>query len=174
MLRTFMTITLTAAFALIAPAQAQERREIPAYRAYGAPASPQQGEAIDALLREFKRAWGAEDSAALMAIHAADVEWINAYARMFQDSRALGDFLEHRLFPEFAPDVSRAEGEAMRLISTRYLGDDAAVAHLYTEGQRGPSRNPGETQRRTHIHLVLARQGDVWRIVHVAIMDARD
>lgn len=170
MLRLFMTITL---LALATPAAAQERREIPAYRAYGAPVSPEHEAAIAALISAFKAAWGAEDTRALMALHAADVEWINAYARMFQDSASLGVFLEERLFPEFAPGVSHAEAANMRLVSTRYLGDDAAVAHLYTEGQRGASRNVGEIVRRTHLHLVLARQGEAWRIVHVAIMDAR-
>ncbi|HRK65250.1 MAG TPA: SgcJ/EcaC family oxidoreductase [Terricaulis sp.] len=170
MLRLFMTIM---ALAIATPALAQERREIPAYRTYGAPAAPEHAGEIGALVEAFKAAWGAEDTQALMALHAPDVEWINAYARMFQGAEALGAFLEHRLFPAFPAEASRGEAENMRLISTRYLGDDAAVAHLYTEGQRGPSRNEGETARRTHIHLVIARQDDVWRIVHVAIMDAR-
>lgn len=173
MLRMVLTITLAAAALCATPAAAQERGEIPAYRTYGEPASPAHEAVIAGVIAAFKAAWGAEDVPALMALHAADVEWINAYARMFQDRDALGVFLEERLFPQFAPEASRAEAENMRLISTRFLGDDAAVVHLYTEGPRGPSRNDGEAARRTHIHLVLAREGGAWRIVHVAIMDAR-
>jgi hypothetical protein len=45
--------------------------------------------------------------------------------------------------------------------------------HLYTDGQRGESRNEGEQLRRTHIHLVLERKVRDWKIVHTAIMDAR-
>lgn len=172
MLRTILTIALLTSAACALPSAAQERRAIPAYRTYGAP-TPEHAAAIAALIEAFKVAWGAEDVDALMALHAADVEWINAYARMFQEADSLGVFLEERLFPEFAPEVSRAEADNMRLISTRYLGDDAAVVHLYTDGQRGESRNAGEAVRRTHIHLVLARQAEGWRIVHVAIMDAR-
>ena len=61
----------------------------------------------------------------------------------------------------------------MQTVSIRYLGDDAAVIHTYTEGQRGPSRNEDEELRRTHVHLVLGKQNGVWKIFHTAIMDAR-
>ena len=61
----------------------------------------------------------------------------------------------------------------MKTISIRYLGDDAAVVHLYTDGQRGPSRNEGEALRRTHLHLVLEKQSADWKVAHTAIMDAR-
>lgn len=61
----------------------------------------------------------------------------------------------------------------MRPISVRYLGDDAAVVHMYTESPRGTSRNAGEDLRRTHFHLVLGKQDSAWKIVHTAIMDAR-
>jgi hypothetical protein len=61
----------------------------------------------------------------------------------------------------------------MQTISIRYLGEDAAVVHMYTEGQRGASRNEGEEVRRTHLHLVLAKQTAAWKVVHTAIMDAR-
>ena len=61
----------------------------------------------------------------------------------------------------------------MRAISVRYVGDDAAVVHMYTDGERGVSRNAGKKMRRTHIHLVLEKQQCDWKIVHTAIMDAR-
>ncbi len=146
---------------------------MPAFRTYGAPASAADAAAIDALVATFKDAWGREDVDALMALHAEDVEWINAYARMFQGAAPLADFLEDRLFPAFAPGVSAEEAANMRLISIRYLGENAAVAHLYTEGARGASRNADEELRRTHLHFVLGKDGEAWRIEHAAIMDAR-
>jgi hypothetical protein len=61
----------------------------------------------------------------------------------------------------------------MKAVSVRYVSTDAAIAHLYTDGRRGASRNAGEDRRRTHVHLVLERQDADWKIVHTAIMDAR-
>ena len=155
------------------PSAAQERRQAPEFRSYGEPASASDGAEIDALTEEFRLAWGNQDTGALIALHADDVEWINAYARMFQNRKALGEFLEERLFPAFPPAVSKQEAESMKIISTRYLGNDAAVVHLFTEGSRGESRNIDERLRRTHLHLVLAKQENAWKIVHTAIMDAR-
>ena len=158
---------------LSAAAFAQERREIPEFRTFGEPISKAHAQGVDRFLAEFKSAWGEQDTAALMAMHAADVEWINAYARIFRESEPLGTFLEKRLFPAFDPSVSKMEAENMTTISIRYLGDDAAVIHLYTDGNRGESRVAGALLRRTHIHLVLENQADGWKITHTAIMDAR-
>lgn len=162
-----------AAAALAVPGIAQERREIPPTRAFGQPHDEAERTAVEALIVEYKRAWGAEDADALVALHSEDTEWINAYARMFRGSEALGEFLEHRLFPAFDAETSREEAANMQLISIRYIGDDAAVVHLYTDGHRGASRNAGEDARRTHLHLVLGKQEGGWKIVHTAIMDAR-
>lgn len=156
-----------------ASALAQERREIPEFRTYGTPASAEHEAAVNALIRDFKDAWGRQDTEALVALHAEDVEWINAYARLIQGAEPLGRFLKERLFPAFDPAISRQEAANMKAISNRFIGDNAAVVHLYTDGQRGPSRNANETTRRTHLHLVLERQESGWRIVHTAIMDAR-
>lgn len=172
MLRTSM-IALLLATIISSPSFAQDRREVPAYRTYGAPVSETHAKEIDALLASFKSAWGEQDTPALLSLHAGNTEWINAYARMFQGSEPLGRFLTDDLFPAFDPAVSIREMENMHSVSLRYLGDDAAVLHLYTDGDRGPSRNEGEVLRRTHIHLVLEKQSDGWRIVHTAIMDAR-
>jgi uncharacterized protein (TIGR02246 family) len=152
---------------------AQERREVPEFQIYGKPASAEDERAIDALIRNFKDAWGRQDTAALVALHADDVEWINAYARLIQGAEPLGRFLKERLFPAFDPAISRQEAANMKAISIRFLGGNAAVVHLYTDGKRGPSRNANEEARRTHMHLVLERQESGWRIVHTAIMDAR-
>ncbi len=154
------------------PLQAQERREVPAFKVFGTPAHSADAADVDALLRAYDAAWRAQDATALMRLHADDVEWINAYARMFRGTWELGEFLEKRLFPAMAQAVSVGEIERMKPISIRYLGD-AVVAHFYTESGRGVSRNEGETLRRTHVHLVLARQGQEWKIVHSAVMDAR-
>lgn len=163
---------LAIALAANAPAHAQERQQVPAFRTYGEPA-PGEVEQLRALFDAFKAAWGAGDADALMALHAEDVEWINAFARMFQGKPALSAFIRERLFPQFGPEVARQEAEAMTLISVRYLGDDAAVLHFYLDSPRGPSRIEGQTLRRTHIHLVAARGAEGWRVVHEVIMDAR-
>jgi uncharacterized protein (TIGR02246 family) len=154
-------------------AMSQERREVPAFRAYGEPANAQDGAAVQRLIEQYKDAWARLDTQAFIALHAEDTEWINAYARLFQGARPLADFLETRLFPAFDPNTSKQEVSKMRTISTRYLGDDAAVVHMYTESDRGASRNEGEKLRRTHFHLVLGKQTDGWKVVHTAIMDAR-
>jgi uncharacterized protein (TIGR02246 family) len=164
---------LLAAALLALPGAAQERREIPAARTYGEPANSAERSAIEALIEQYKDAWSRQDTQAWIALHAADTEWINAYARMFQGAMPLAGFIEHRLFPAFDSSASRQEIANMRTISVRYMGDDAAVVHMYTDGPRGPSRNAGESLRRTHLHLVLSKSSSVWKIVHTAIMDAR-
>jgi len=150
-----------------------ERREIPEYQTFGVPASASYPAEVDALVDDLKSAWRDQDTARFVALHAEDVEWINAYGRMFRGSQPLADFLEHRLFPAFDAEVSRQEIDNMKAISTRFINENAAVVHLYTDGQRGASRAEGELLRRTHFHLVLHRTEAGWKIVHSAIMDAR-
>jgi uncharacterized protein (TIGR02246 family) len=152
---------------------AQERRDVPEFRTYGRPDSAEDERAVNALINNFRDAWGRQDTGALVALHAEDVEWINAYARLIQGAEPLGRFLKERLFPAFDPAISREEAANMKTISSRFIGGDAAVVHLYTDGRRGQSRNANEESRRTHMHLVLERQESGWRIVHTAIMDAR-
>ena len=168
------TFVLGAATLLVpVDALSQERLQIPEYREVNIePGSDIQRELQD-FLDMFRATWGAEDTDGLIALHVEDTEWINAYARMFTDTGSLAQFLEHRLFPAFAPGVSQTEADNMQLISMRALGDDAAVLHLYTDGNRGASTLEGRDLRRTHIHLVLARADDGWKIEHTAIMDAR-
>lgn len=171
-LRSFWPALLLAASLTAAPAVAQERREVPEFAVFGTP-DGQAAAALDETLDAFRTAWSAEDAAALAALHTADTEWINAYARMFRGREALEAFLRDRLFPDFPPGTSAEEAANMRTISLRFIGQDAAVAHLYTDGRRGASRNAGEDARRTHIHLVFAATPEGWRIAHTAIMDAR-
>ncbi len=106
---------------------AQERREVPEFRTCGKPASAEDARAVDALIRNFKDAWGRQDTAALVALHADDVEWINAYARLIQGAEPLGRFLRGRLFPAFDPAISRQEAADMKATSIRFLGGNAAV-----------------------------------------------
>lgn len=166
-------ISAVALVALAAPSIAQERRDVPAFRTVGEPASAADATAVAGVLEAFREAWSAQDVDALMALHAEDVEWINAYARMFQSATDLERFLADRMFPNFDPAVARQEMENMKVVSIRYVGDDVAIIHAYTDGNRGPSRNDGETVRRTHMHMVLEHRPEGWRIVHEVIMDAR-
>ena len=168
-----LALVLAAALILPAPsAAAQERREVPDFAVFGE-AGPARLAQVENFVDAFKTVWSDQDAAALAALHTADTEWINAYARMFRGRDALEAFLRDRLFPEFNPAVSVEETLNMRTISIRFIGDDAAVVHMYTDGHRGASRNAGEDARRTHLHLVLADTPDGWRIAHTAIMDAR-
>ena len=155
------------------PLEAQERRDIPAVRTYGEPGSLGDRSAIQTLIEKYRDAWSRQDTDAFIALHAEDTEWINAYARLFQGAAPLAEFIEDRLFPAFDSSTSRQEIANMRTISVRYLGDDVAVVHMYTESERGASRNEDEDVRRTHLHLVLDKQNMAWKIVHTAIMDAR-
>jgi len=162
----FLTIFTPATFA-------QERRELPESKVYGAPDCPDQPAEVTAFLDRYWSAWGEQDVDRLRALHADDAEWINAYARMFQTSDAMATFLEERLFPAFDPTVSRQEVENTRQVSLRYAGDEVAIAHFYTDSARGASQTAGEDLRRTHFHLVIERRNGVWQVVHTAIMDAR-
>jgi len=155
-------------------AVAQERREVPTYREIGIEAASPVREELYSFLDEYRDAWSNEDTEAFVGLHIEDTEWINAYARIFSDSSSLAHFLETRLFPAFGPGVSRTEAENMQLISIRVLGEDTAVLHLFTDGNRGPSAIEDRRLRRTHFHLVLSRENGVWKIAHTAIMDARE
>ena len=169
-----LALVLIAPIFAISPVEAQERRQLPDFTVHGSPAQAEDEAAVRAVADAFRDAWGREATDELMALHSPDTEWINAYARMFQSRDALGEFLEHRLFPDFPDGVSAGEAAAMRLVSLRFVGRDAAVIHIVTDGDRGASRNAGEDQRRTHMHLVLERRDAGWLIVHTAIMDARN
>ncbi len=167
-----VALLLAMTTATVAPAQ--ERGDIPPLTVHGAPAQSEYAAEIAGFIASYRAAWSAQDTSALMALHTADTEWINAYARMFQGREPLGRFLESRLFPAFDASVSRGEADNMTLISIRYLGENSAVLHLYTDGNRGVSRNTGETDRRTHFHFVLQRTDAGWLVAHTAIMDARN
>ena len=155
-------------------AMAAERREVAPFTVFGAPENSAQQEAVENLLDAFKETWATQNVQAHLELFTEDAEWINAYARMFRGKNELEVFLRDQLFPAFDSRVSQEEIRNANLISMRYLGDDAVVLHLYTDGSRGASAISGRELRRTHIHLVFAQMDMQWKIVHTAIMDARN
>lgn len=172
------TKTLTALFLLTLLANgsaiAAERREVAPFTVFGTPENSTQQQSVENLLDAFKETWATQNVKEHLALFAPDAEWINAYARMFRGTTELEIFLRDRLFPAFDSSVAQEEIRNANLISIRYLGDDAAVLHLYTDGSRGESAIPGIELRRTHIHLVFAKANAQWKIAHTAIMDARN
>ncbi|MEL6362897.1 MAG: DUF4440 domain-containing protein [Pseudomonadota bacterium] len=171
------TLSIFLAVASAPLAHAQERWSTPSYEVFGEAPSPGDEAAINDLLEAFKAAWRSEDGGRLAALHTDDVEWTNAFARIIRTSAALEDFTSGRMFPGFASETSEAEIENMELVSLRFVGNEAAVVHFYTDSPRGVNV---ETQRlrRVHMHFVLAKQsgdgtGPVWKIAHAVFMDAR-
>ncbi|WP_395373890.1 DUF4440 domain-containing protein [Marinicella sp. W31] len=168
-----LTLVLSLILALFtSTTQAEERRHIPEYKVYGT-TNKQNQQDLDTFLKKYKSAWANQDTEKLMQLHVPNTEWINAYARIFQNRTGLGEFLRDRLFPNFRAQVSIQEMGKLKRISTRFLGENVAVLHMYTDGNRGESRNSGESHRRTHLHLVLQKTKKGWQVAHTAIMDAR-
>lgn len=144
----------------------------PEYRTFGEPASSQDAEAIQNLMRRFGEARSAGDAEGTAAVFADDVEWTNAFGDVVRGSDNLQKFLGW-LFSEDEEGTREGESTQYQRVSLRYLGDDAAVLHGMTMSTRGEARS-GEGARRVHITFVLAKQSNEWRIVHQMIMDARD
>jgi len=169
------TLTKVLLFTLLCSncAIAAERREVSAFQQFGEPANEMHAEEVENLLESFKQSWAAQDVTAHIALFTEDTEWINAYARMFRSTAELEVFLREQLFPAFDSRVSQQEIRNAKLVSIRYIGNDAAVIHLYTDGARGESAISSQALRRTHIHLVFAKTNEQWKIAHTAIMDAR-
>ena len=157
--------------ALLSTAHAQQRGEIPEYRVFGEAQNLREAEQIALLVRDYQSGWEELNAEKLTALHTSDTEWTNAFARMFQDRKSLGTFLESRLFPQFEKVFSEKETLTIEPVSLRYLGTDAAVIHLYTELRIDPSKP--EATRKTHFHLVAQQIDSTWKIAHTAIMDAR-
>lgn len=61
----------------------------------------------------------------------------------------------------------------MQPISLRYLGDDVAVFHGFTNGQRGKSVLKDKKLRPTHFLFVMHKQDGQWLFLHKMISDAR-
>ncbi len=157
--------------ALLSTAHAQQRGEIPDYKVFGEAQNQHEAKQIARLVSDYQSSWKELNAKKLIALHTSDTELTNAFARMFQDSKTLETFLENRLFPQFENMFSETQTLTIKPISLRYLGNDAAVIHLYTEFQTDPSKP--EIIRRTHFHLVAQQIGSTWKIAHTSIMDPR-
>ena len=152
---------------------ANERGVVPEYKVFGQAPTEQDRVAVHELLEQFKLVWSNEDTEGLMALYSDDIEWINAYARIFRGKEKLAPFLRDVMFPGFKSSVSRNEINNMKAISLRYIGDKVAIFHGYTDGNRGASVIKGRKLRRTHFHFVLEKHEDGWKFVHKAVSDAR-
>ena len=65
--------------ALAFTVMSQERREVPAFRAYGEPASAPDATAVQRLIEQYKDAWARQDTNAFIGLHSEDTEWINSH-----------------------------------------------------------------------------------------------
>jgi len=155
---------------------------LPEFQVFGQPAAASDEAAIAELMRRFGAAWGSADVGGSVAAYTADAEWTNAFADVRRGHDALRQQFTH-LFERFESGSMQGAGqgdkEASRQemkrgrVSLRYLGDDAAVVHTYTESNWGVNRE-GEGLRRVHATFVLEKQQDgQWLIAHQMIMDAR-
>jgi ketosteroid isomerase-like protein len=161
---------------------AAEYAPLPEFRAFGQPAAASDEAAIADLMRRFGSAWGTGDVEGAVAAYAKDAEWTNAFADVHRGHDALRQQFT-QLFERFEygsmqgagpgdKEASRPEMKRGR-VSLRYLGDNAAVVHSYTESDWGVNREGGGL-RRVHVTYVLEKQQDgEWLIAHQMIMDAR-
>ena len=187
--RFHFAIALTAlAFGAVHGVAAQEEATVndeyaplPEFRVFGEPATLSDEAAIADLMRRFGQAWSTQDVDGAVEAYADDAEWINSFADVYRGHEALrGQFA--RLFERFesgSDEADEKENQAPRpemkrgRLSIRYIGDEAAVLHGYTESDWGVNRDGGGL-RRVHITYVLDKQPDgQWLIAHQMIMDAR-
>ncbi|HUG03338.1 MAG TPA: SgcJ/EcaC family oxidoreductase [Steroidobacteraceae bacterium] len=171
----------------VAAAQTQETvaaeyAPLPEFRVFSQPAAASDEAAIAELMRRYGAAWGSADVEGAVAAYTEDAEWTNAFADVYRGHEALRQQFT-QLFKRFESgsmqgarqgdkEVPRPEMKRGR-VSLRYLGDDAAVVHSYTESDWGVNREGGGL-RRVHVTFVLEKQqDDQWLIAHQMIMDAR-
>lgn len=174
MLKQFLlTLSMLTLILAVNAVNAQERKQIPDQRTVGTIPSTEDLEEITRLMQKYKKAWSTHDAASLMALHSEDTEWMNAYGRIFQGRKSLKEFFEDRLFPGFPVSVSKREMDNLKVVSTRYIGSAVVVLHLFTNSERGESRNGSDASRRTHMHLVIAKSPGGWEVEHTAIFDVR-
>jgi uncharacterized protein (TIGR02246 family) len=155
---------------------------LPEFRVFGEPATASDEAAITDLMRRFGAAWSTQDVGGAVEAYVEDAEWINAFADVYRGHEEIRSQFA-RLFERFesGPKATddEEENEASRpamkrgMLSLRYIGDNAAVIHSYTESDWGVNR-AGEGLRRVHMTYVLEKQQDgKWLIAHHMIMDAR-
>src|SRR5690606_22985455 len=92
---------------------------------------------------KFRQAWAQQDAKGVAALHATDVEWINAFGRTFRGSEQLEEFLAQRLFPEFESEVWQRAMSSYKPISRRYIGSHAAVINAQTHSDPWSAVGPG-------------------------------
>jgi ketosteroid isomerase-like protein len=170
------------------PALAEEHVQegyapIPEFVVFGEAADDRDSEAIFNLMRRFGQAWGSQDVDGLMTVYAEDAEWTNAFGdvrrghdelreqftwlfKRFESGEDAGDEEETQEDESTEPEMKRGS------ISLRYLGDDAAVFHTYTESNWGVNRD-GDGLRRVYVSYVLEKKDGAWLIAHQTITDAR-
>jgi len=144
----------------------------PNYQVFGEPHTETDKKDIDQLIEKFRQAWAQQDAKGVAALHATDVEWINAFGRTFRGSEQLEEFLAQRLFPEFESEVWQRAMSSYKPISRRYIGSHAAVINAQT--QSGPGSAVGPGGRRVSFTFVLQKNAGRWEIAHQAIADIRE
>ena len=145
---------------------------LPEYREFGEPAGASDAEDIDNLMRRYGIAWGSANVDALMDTFAPDAEFTNAFGVVLRGHDEMRSFLTD-MFKRWESETSSGEQSRRGGISRRYLGDDSAILHSYTESDRGDNRDGGGA-RRVQVTFVLAKINGEWKIAHQVIMDTRD
>lgn len=161
-----------AAFFLLCTTQAsaQSFYSLPDYQEFGQPVSATEEQELDAFMSEFLQAWRTRDAQALAALHAPDVEWINAFGRTFRGRENLEHFLAHVLFPNFSPEEWQAAIDSYRPISRHFLGE---VVVINSQLHSSPGSAMEGSQRRTSLNFVLIKQAGQWQIAQQVISDIR-
>jgi uncharacterized protein (TIGR02246 family) len=146
--------------------------EIPKFKIYGKAASQADSAAVMNLMGKFGRARGAGDAKTVASCFSTDAEWTNAFGVVVRGREKLHEFLGW-LFSEDMEGTTEGESIKAKLVSLRYIGDNAVVIHGVTESTRGESR-VGKGTRKVHVTFVLSKNSGEWLIAHQMIMDARD
>ena len=141
----------------------------PPLQILGAAASEDEVEAIEELFAEFHEAWLAEDSEGLIATHAPDAQWTNAFGLVLRGHDEM-----RRFFPELFRNFDATTTGKARIISIRFVHDDIAIVQRYTQSAGGVmNREGGEGPRQIQVTNVLQKFDGDWKSIHTMIMDVR-
>jgi uncharacterized protein (TIGR02246 family) len=144
---------------------------LPDYIVIGAPAAPEDEDAIRALMMDTARAWAAGDATGVARHYTSDAEWMNAFGDIRRGSDAIEDYLAW-LFAGEDEGQGEADQAGGQMISLRYLGDDVAILHFMTKSTRSGALE-GADVRHVHATSVLAKINGEWKTVHEHIADVR-
>ena len=125
--------------------------KLPDSQTYGTPATPEDGQAVFEVLRQFG----------------------NAFGVIVKGAENISKYFTWLFSRDTANAGSSSEMSNSKFISLRYVGKDVAIYHGMTISQRGQSRR-GTGDRRNHVTFVIANKNDKWLITHQMIMDERD